>query len=272
VSLSNIRTLLLDGDGVLWHDDQKLPGFDHLFHVLEKYAVQWALITNNNTRSVRDYVNKLSRFGVKVDASRIFSSSTIAAAYLARKHGHGASVFVVGMPGLIETMQEAGFDVYHGEKLLDHPVSAVVAGMDRAINHDKIKAAMRLIMEGAEFIATNTDGSFPTPDGINPGTGMVIGAIQATTEVQPTVVGKPELEIFQTALDSLGAEPETTWMVGDRLNTDILGVQRAGIQTIAVLTGVATLEDIQDGELQPDIVFSGIDELTAALEKRLSSR
>ena len=266
---SNARTLLLDGDGVLWHDDQKLPGFDRLFAAIKQSDIQWALLTNNNTCSVREYVNKLCRFGVEADASCIFSSPTIAAAYLIRKHGRGARVFVVGMPGLIETIRAAGFDVYHGEKLLNHPVDAVVAGEDLAINYDKIKAAMRLILEGAEFIATNTDGSHPSADGINPGTGLVIGALQATTEIQPTVVGKPEREMFQTALDSLGAAPETTWMVGDRLNTDILGAQRVGIQTIAVLTGVTTMEDIQYGEIKPDIVYPGLDEIAAALEEKL---
>ena len=271
MSLINIKTLLLDGDGVLWHVDKKLPGFDRLFAILEQNGIQWALVTNNNTYTVRNYTDKLGRFGVKTDASHIFSSSTATAAYVKGKYGYAARIFVVGMPALIETMVEAGFDVYHGEELLDHPVCAVVAGMDRALNHGKVKAAMRLILGGAEFIATNTDANFNSPEGINPGTGMVIGALQATTEVQPTVVGKPQPEIFLTALDALGAQPETTWMVGDRLNTDILGAQRAGIGTIAVLTGVTTLQEIQDGEMKPDLIYPGIDDLAAALEDKFST-
>lgn len=267
MSFTNIRTLLLDGDGVLWHVDQKLPGFDRLFTVLEQNGIKWALITNNNTYTVKNYIDKLSRFGVKADANCIFSSSTTTAAYVKRKYGQGARVFVVGLPALIETMVAAGFDVYHGEKLLDQPVSAVVAGMDRALNHEKVKAAMRLILAGAEFIATNTDANFPTPEGFNPGTGMVIGALQGVTEVQPTIVGKPQREIFLTALEALGAQAGTTWMVGDRLNTDILGAQRAGIGTIAVLTGVTSPQEIQDGEIKPDLVYASIDDIAAELEK-----
>ncbi len=266
MEIKNIKTLLLDGDGVLWQSDQKLPGFNRLFETLDRKGIRWALITNNNTRSVQEYVDKLFGFGIKADRDAIFSSATITADYMKEKYGAGAKVFVVGMPALIETMHEAGFEVYYGEKLLDHPVSAVVAGMDRAITHDKIKAAMRLIMAGADFIATNTDGSFPTPEGINPGTGMVIGALQATTEVDPIIIGKPAPQIFLTAMEVLKADPETTWMVGDRLNTDILGAKRAGLKTIAVLTGVSSLEELQNTEDKPDMILPGLKEIAEALE------
>ena len=123
-----------------------------------------------------------------------------------------------------------------------HEVVAVAAGMDRALTHDKVKVAMRLIHGGAEFVATNTDGSFPTPDGLNPGTGMVIGALQATSGVAPTIMGKPERAIYDVSMRAMKADPLTTAMLGDRLNTDILGAQRVGIGTIGVLSGVMTRE------------------------------
>ncbi len=143
--------------------------------------------------------------------------------------------------------EEAGFQISTGETPPDHPVVAVVSGMDRQITHDKIKVAMRLIMGGADFIATNTDGSFVTPEGFNPGTGMVIGALQFASGSIPTVMGKPEAAIYQTALKRFNADPAATLMVGDRLNTDILGANQLGITTAMVLTGVNSSEDAVNG-------------------------
>ena len=126
---------------------------------------------------------------------------------------------------------------------------------------------MRLIMGGADFIATNTDGSFPTPEGINPGTGTVIGALQFASGTKPYVVGKPQPAIFQTALKALNSRPEETLMVGDRLETDILGANLLGIQTAAVLTGVTSREEISLNAIQPDFIFDDITSLHQALEE-----
>jgi 4-nitrophenyl phosphatase len=142
-----------------------------------------------------------------------------------------------------------------------------VAGMDRAINHEKIKIAMRLILEGADFVATNTDGSYPTPEGINPGTGMVIGALQFTSGVKPYIAGKPYPAIFQTALKTLGVSLEKALMVGDRLETDILGANQLGIQTAAVLTGVTSRKEIAYKDIKPDLVFEDISALHQALKE-----
>ncbi len=265
MKLATLQTLLLDGDGVLWRSNDAIPGLNRFFDVLAQRGIGWALLTNNNTRTVDDYVHKLRGFGVEAEASRIFTSSTVTADYVEQRYGHGAPVHVVGMGGLIETLTGAGFRVTHGEEMPPGPVVAVVAGMDRAITHEKIKVAMRLILGGAEFVATNTDGNFPTPDGLSPGTGMVIGALQAVTGVQPTVIGKPQVAIYQAAMRHLGADPSTTAMLGDRLDTDILGAQRAGIGSIAVLTGVITREQLAASEIQPDLVFESIAELADAL-------
>ena len=122
-------------------------------------------------------------------------------------------------------------------------------------------------MGGADFIATNTDGSFPTPDGINPGTGTVIGALQFASGTEPYVVGKPQPAIFQTALKALGSKAENTLMVGDRLNTDILGANKLGIQSAAVLTGVTSRDEINQSEIKPDFIFEDIRSLHIALQE-----
>ena len=267
MDFSKIKTILFDGDGVLWRAEEKIPGFDQIFNVIEKNNIQWALLTNNNTKTVQNYIDKLAKFGIITDASKVFSSSTITAAYVKKKYGEGAPIHVVGMPALVETMQMAGFTVYYGETPPSEPVKAVVSGMDRAITHEKIKVAMRLILGGAEFIATNTDSSFPTPEGINPGTGMVIGALIGTTNVQPTVIGKPASEIYLTAMEQIGAVPESTVMIGDRLNTDILGANNAGIQSIVVFSGVTSPESYAQSDIKANASFSSIAELAQAIEE-----
>ena len=266
MKLKDLRTLLIDGDGVLWRDIEAVPGLLRFFEVLQERGIRWALLTNNNTRTVDAYVKKLSDFGVEVEKERIFTSSTVTAAYLERKYGHGAAVHGVGMSGLLDTLREAGFRLSHGEEMPDHEVVAVAAGMDRGLTHDKVKVAMRLIMAGAEYVAANTDGSYPTPDGLNPGSGMVIGALQATSGVVPIVMGKPQRAMFEVSMGAMNADPRTTAMLGDRLNTDILGAQRVGIGTIGVLTGVMTLEELAESDIQPDVLFESIAELAEALE------
>jgi 4-nitrophenyl phosphatase len=265
MDLDTLRTLLIDGDGVLWRGDEPIPGLDRFTAVLRQRGIRWALLTNNNTRTVSDYVAKLSKFGLDADTSMVFTSSTVTADYLQTRYGIGAAIHVVGMSGLIETLKEAGFNLTHGEQTPEHNVVAVVAGMDRDLTFEKVKIAIRLILGGAEFVATNTDGTFPAPDGISPGTGMVIGALQGASGIMPTVMGKPETIIYEVAMKALDADPATTAMIGDRLETDILGAQRVGIATIGVLSGVTTQEQLATSEIQPDIVFESIAELAEAL-------
>jgi 4-nitrophenyl phosphatase len=264
---SAITTILLDGDGVLWRGDTPIPGIKDFFDYLAEKKINWALITNNNTRTAQDYVKKLQKFGIKADESIVFTSSTATAEYLLNRFGRAAPLHVVGMDGLTTTLRNAGFNITVGETVPNQKVAAVVAGMDRQINHEKIKVAMRLIMNGAEFVATNTDGSFPTPEGINPGTGMVIGALQATSNVEPTVIGKPQKAIFETALRRFNELPENALMVGDRLETDILGASRLGIKTVAVLTGVTSREEITKNEIKPDHIFEDISDFLDNLKE-----
>jgi 4-nitrophenyl phosphatase len=260
-------TILLDGDGVLWKSNLPLPGINPFFDFLESKGIKWALLTNNNSHTVQDYISKLHGFGIQAGTESIFTSSSVTAAYLQEHFGRGAIIHVVGNEALISTLSEAGFILTHGEQLPDKLVAAVVAGMDLKINHEKIKIAMRLIKSGAAFIATNTDGSYPTPEGISPGTGMVIGALQFASGVTPYVVGKPQPAIFQSALNALNSQPEETLMVGDRLETDILGANQFGIHTAALLSGVTSRDEIAMNEIQPDFIYEDIASLHQALEE-----
>jgi 4-nitrophenyl phosphatase len=265
MNLVKFKTILLDGDGVLWKSDNPVPGLNPFFEFLVGNGINWALLTNNNTRTSQEYIDKFRKFGISANSNFVFTSSTTTAEYLLDRFGRGAPLHVVGMAGLITTLEDAGFQLSIGEENPENKVIAVVAGMDRQINHQKIKIAMRLIMSGAAFIATNIDGSFPTPEGINPGTGMVIGALQFTSGVQPFVAGKPHPAIFQIALKKFSSTPEETLMVGDRLETDILGASNLGIRTAAVLTGVTSREEISRGDIKPDFIYDDISQLHQAL-------
>ncbi len=270
MELAIIRTFLIDGDGVLWRGDRPLPGLHHFLDILKVRGIRWALLTNNNTRTVGQYLDKMAGLGIKANANQVYSSSTVTADYLSKKYGHGTAVHAVGMSGVIDTLVDAGFQVSTGEEMPGHPVTAVVAGMDRDFTYAKAEVATRLILSGAEFVATNTDGTYPTPEGLSPGTGWVIGALMGATGVTPTVIGKPEAAIFITALEAIQADKTTTAMIGDRLGTDILGAQRVGIPTIGVLTGVTSPEEMASSPIQPDVVYESIAELAEELEKTIS--
>ena len=265
--LIKYSAVLLDGDGVLWKSNDPIPGINSFFDFLEEHKIKWALLTNNNTRTAQSYIDKLQGFGISAGPGSVFTSSTSTADYLLEKYGAGSKLHVVGMEGLTLTLLEAGFQITVGEEQPKDGVSAVVAGMDRELNHEKVKIAMRLILEGADFVATNTDPSYPTPEGINPGTGMVIGALQFTSGVKPYIAGKPYPAIFQTALKALKATVEDTLMVGDRLETDILGANQIGMHTAAVLTGVTSWEEIQRKDIKPDFIFQDITALQEALSE-----
>jgi HAD superfamily hydrolase (TIGR01450 family) len=249
-----------------------LPGLHRFFDVLALRGIRWALLTNNNTRTVGQYLAKLARLGIDADASQIFSSSTVTAEYLKRRYGPGEPVYAVGMSGVIDTLKDAGFLVSTGEQMPAHPVTAVVAGMDHDFNYAKAEVATRLILGGAEFVATNTDGTYPTPDGLSPGTGWVIGALIGATGVTPTVIGKPQRTIFEAALEALQADKSTAAMIGDRLDTDILGARQAGIIAIGVLTGVTSAEQMAGSAIQPDVIYEGIAALAEVLSDQMAPK
>ncbi len=263
--LNSIQTLLLDGDGVLWHSDEPVPGLNELFRVIDERNINWALLTNNATRTAQHYVDKLEKFGVRASVENIFTSTGVTAAYLRERFDEGAGMYIIGEIGLAETLRGAGFDVFSGEEMPEKPIAAVVVAMDRSLTYRKLDIATRLIRGGAAFIGTNPDKTIPTPEGLSPGSGTMQAALIASTDVEPVIIGKPQTAIFEAAMQHFNACPETTFMVGDRLETDILGAVRAGIGSILVLTGASTREMIAQQDYAPDYVFESIKELAEAL-------
>lgn len=265
-SLDSIKTLLLDGDGVLWRSDEAVPGLHELFEVIKTRGISWALITNNATRELERYVEKFASFGIEADLENIFSAASATAEYLRQHYDPGTAIFVLGESGLVNTLRSADFDVYTGETIPDAHIDLVVAAMDRNLTYAKLDAATHLIRSGATFIGTNPDKTIPTPDGLSPGSGTMLAALVASTDVEPRIIGKPKPTIFQTAMKRFDADPATTFMVGDRLETDILGAVNAGISSIMVLTGASTREMIEERDYAPDYIFDSIAELAKDLK------
>jgi 4-nitrophenyl phosphatase len=268
MDIKDINTLLIDGDGVLWRAEQPIAGLNDFVEVMNAQGINWALLTNNATRNRMQFVEKFAGFGIEVGVERIFSSAIVTATYLQEHFSAGDTIYVVGEAGLIATLREAGFDVRAGDDQPDEAV-AVIGSMDRGLTYGRLAAANRLIRRGARFIQTNPDKTFPMPDGIAPGAGTIMAALVAASGVEPVVIGKPETALYEAAMRAYGAQPERTAMVGDRLETDILGAQRVGISTILVLTGVATRGDLEGGDRAPDLVLDSIADLADMLAARV---
>ena len=258
-NLRDLHAFLIDMDGVLWLGESPLPGLADFFHLLRHRSLRLVLATNNASRTADEYVLKLARMGVQVVRKEVLTSSVAAALYLKDIASPGARVFVIGEEGLTQALAETGF-------ILSADGSEyVVVGMDRGLTWDKLAQATLNIRAGAGFIGTNPDLTLPTERGLTHGNGAILAALQAATGVAPTIVGKPEPILYRQALALLGADPARTAAVGDRLETDILGAVRAGISSILLLSGVTRREDLAAREYQPDWVFEGLPELTAAL-------
>ncbi len=261
MNLSEISSVVMDMDGVLWRGNNPLPGLVPFFEMLRERQLPFVLATNNSRTSPSNYVKKLESKGVPgVKEEQIVTSGTATAGYLRTVYPEGTRIHIVGEDGLCEVLEKAGFS------LALHDVQIVVAGIDFEITYDKLRRATLLIRDGAEFIGTNPDVTFPSPEGLVPGTGSILAALQAATDVKPTIIGKPNLPMFETALHQLETSPDSTLMIGDRLGTDILGAQRAGMKTALVLTGVTGRAELAESDVQPDGVYEGLSELVAEWE------
>lgn len=266
--LNSIKALAVDMDGVLWRGNTPLPGLNQFFDFLQQQQLPFVLATNNASKTPAQYQKKLANFGVSIKPENVMTSSLATAAYLKRQLKAGSRVYAIGGEGLHAALREAGFTLANNA---NQPAEAVVAGIDFDLTYDKLKYATLLIQRGASFVGTNGDVTFPSEEGYYPGAGAILAALEAATNVKPTIVGKPESLMFEIAVQKMGSQPRYTAMIGDRLETDILGGQRAGLKTILVTTGVDNRESIKKQGIQPDVVFSGLEELVAAWQNQLGN-
>lgn len=268
-----IQALIVDMDGVLWREDQPIGDLPGIFASLEDMGLQITLATNNATRSIAQYQEKLEGFGVRLDADQIVNSALAVVHYLQREHPDGGNVYIVGEKGLAETLQQGGFRVVDAspEELSSASAQdfiAVVAAMDRQVTYAKLTAATRLIRSGVPFIGTNPDRTFPTPQGLVPGAGAILAAIEAATDTKPEIIGKPSPEMYEVALERMGVEPQEALVVGDRLETDIQGGQQLGCRTALVLSGVSTRQQAENWQPKVDWMCVDFTDLLDQLDSR----
>lgn len=259
-NLTDLAALIIDMDGVLWHDNEPLPGLIEFFDLLRKRNILFVLATNNASKTAEQFQEKLASMGVTVSKEEVLTSAQATALYLKDIAPTGSKVFVIGEEGLKQPLREAGFEISTGQ------ADYVVCGMDRGLSWEKLAQATLNIRAGAKFIGTNPDTTFPTERGVVHGNGAVLAALKTASEVEPIIIGKPEPIMYQQAMIRLGTNKENTIALGDRLETDILGAKRAGISSIMVLTGISKESDLDLVDYRPEWIFAGLPELILALQ------
>jgi 4-nitrophenyl phosphatase len=256
-ALRDIHALVIDMDGVLWRGDDPLPGLTDFFDLLRERSITFRLATNNASRSPDQYLHKLASMGVQVRRDKILTSAVVTAQYIAAA-APGASVYAIG-DGMRQAVPDHGLQLSDGEH-----ADFVAVGWDPGLTYKELSEATLLISAGAKFIGTNPDRTLPSERGLLPGNGAILACLQAATEVEPLIIGKPERAMFDAAVAAMDVEVSHTAVLGDRLETDILGGQRAGLRTIFVLTGANDEADLAASPVKPDWVFQNIQELTWA--------
>jgi 4-nitrophenyl phosphatase len=242
-------------DGVLYRGDRALPGARALLAELERRRIPFALVTNNSSRTPRQYARHLAAMGMRVPESRIITSSLVAAAYLRRRIRPGARVLVIGEHGLRLAMRRAGFTVAWDR------VAAVVVGLDRTLNYRKLTRATVALLDGALFVAANPDPLIPTSRGVIPGAGVPVEALAYAAGRRPVMLGKPQPGLLLEGMARTGTAPAETVMVGDQLATDVAAGHAAGTITVHVRTGVPVRRRLKEDTPDPDLVVSNLREL-----------
>lgn len=255
--MTKIKALILDMDGVIWRDKHPIGNLSQIFRTIGERGLGYAFATNNSTSTVDSYIELLRENGIPANAEQIVTSATATSKFLRDRHPEGGNVYVVGMTGLEKTLERFGFQISPED------AKAVVVGMDRTVTYEKLRIATFLIRAGVPFIGTNPDRTFPSPEGLIPGAGSILAAIEAATDQPPLIIGKPKATIFTQAIEYLGEQPGNVLVIGDRIETDIAGGQAAGCQCALVLSGVSTREMGEAWEPKIDYIA---EDLTALLE------
>ncbi len=264
-TLQRLRHLVIDMDGVLYRGNEAIPGTRAFIEFLREQGIDFVLATNNSTRTPQQYVDKLAGMDVRVQPEEVLTSALATASHLAGIAPRGSRVFVVGQDGLNAALREAGFEI------VEEDAEYVVAGMDFYVCYERLAEATLLIRAGARFIGTNPDKTFPSERGIVPGAGSLLAFLETATGVTPEIIGKPGTAMMEQALARLEATADTTAVLGDRLETDILAGQRTGLSTLLVLTGITDRAMLAESEIQPDLVFEDIGHVHRAWQEILET-
>ena len=253
-----IRAWLMDMDGVLVHEEHAIPGAPEFLARLRELALPYLVLTNNSMFTRRDLAARLRVSGIAIPEESIWTSALATAKFLEDQRP-GGSAYVVGEVGLTTALHEAGYT------MTDHDPDYVVLGETRTYSFERITKAIRLIVNGARFIATNPDNIGPTPEGPLPATGSVAALISRATGVEPYYVGKPNPLMMRSALNAIEAHSEHTAMIGDRMDTDVVSGLEAGLHTVLVLTGVTGRQEAERHPYRPSRIVDSVADLLPEL-------
>lgn len=257
-ALREIQCFLLDMDGTFYLGERLLPGALEFLALLKDRGIPFLFLTNNSSRTRKEYAEKIRRFGVELPEQQIFTSGEATALYLQQRKA-GAAVYVVGTPALEREFAAHGFQLS-----AEHPDFAVL-GFDTTLTYEKIWKLCDLVTAGVPYIATHPDINCPTEHGYMPDIGAMMAMVAASTGRQPDVIiGKPHAPIVEAITVKLGLPVERLCMVGDRLYTDI-ALGKTGLRTVLVLSGETKVEDLTQSPFQPDFVMQNLAELEQAL-------
>ena len=259
VSRREIHSWLMDMDGVLVREEQAIPGADRFLAALVRRGLPFLVLTNNSIYTRRDLAARLRASGLEVPEEAIWTSALATAGFLADQRP-GGSAFVIGESGLTTALHAEGYT------MTERDPDYVVLGETRTYSFERITSAIRLILGGARFIATNPDPTGPSAAGPLPATGSVAALISRATGVEPYFVGKPNPLMMRSALNAIDAHSETTAMIGDRMDTDIVAGLEAGLETILVLTGVSTTDNTEHFPFRPSRVLESVAALADELD------
>lgn len=258
-----IRGMLFDLDGTVYRGEEPVPGAADFIAGLSARGIEYLFVTNRSSRSPEAICEHLRSLAIPCEPRHVLTTAEATAEWL----GAGRKVYCIGGPGLAAAIVE------HGSTIVDEPPDGVpddgpddvVVGLDPGLTYAKLAAATRFIRAGARFVGTNPDRVFSTETGVAPGAGATLAALTAATGVEPTVIGKPEPIIFESALQRLGLPSEEVVMVGDNLDTDVAGGRRAGLRTAWILTGVSTREELGENDPQPTWITASYPRLATRL-------
>jgi NagD protein len=248
---------LIDMDGVIYKGNQLIPGADKFIKRLRQERYPFLFLTNNSQRTRRDVAMKLMRMGIEVGEEHIFTCAMSTARFLSNQKP-GGTAFVIGEGGLLQALH------HHGYSIVDTDPDYVVVGEGRTVTAEALEAATRMIMLGAKLVATNLDPNCPTANGTRPGCGAIAAFLETATGKKGIGVGKPSPLMMRDARKQLGLATSETVVIGDTMETDIIGGVQMGYQTVLALSGGTRLEELHNYAYTPDVIIESVAELADA--------
>jgi len=255
-----VECWLTDMDGVLVHEEQAIPGAADFIGRLVAQERRFLVLTNNSIYTPRDLRARLLRSGINIPEEVIWTSALATAAFLADQRPEGTA-YVLGEAGMTTALHEVGYT------MTERDPDYVVLGENRTLSFESITKAIRLIDDGARFIATNPDPSGPSKDGLMPATGSVAALITKATGRHPYFVGKPNPLMMRTALNRIDAHSETSVMIGDRMDTDVISGLEAGLRTVLVLTGSTRRDQVETYPYRPTRILDSIADVVPLVDE-----